>query len=84
MIGDAGWTNGADRVDVVNRGGRDYGRVLGAIGVWVDGQEGTSSFILENHWGSPDATAAAALDSCGVRSIVTKRRGLSFYSFSYI
>ena len=24
-------------VDVVNRGGRDYWRVLGAIGVWVDG-----------------------------------------------
>jgi hypothetical protein len=37
MIGAAGWTNGANRLDVVNRGGRDYWRVLGAIGVWVDG-----------------------------------------------
>ena len=37
MIGAAVWTNGADRVAVVNRGGRDYWRVLGAIGVWVDG-----------------------------------------------
>lgn len=37
MIAAAGWTNGADRVDVVNHRGRDYSRVLGAIGVWVDG-----------------------------------------------
>jgi hypothetical protein len=45
----AGRTTGADGVAVVNHRGRDYSRVLGAVGVWVDGQEGTSSFILENH-----------------------------------
>jgi len=49
MIGIAGWTNGAYRVDVVNRGGRDYWRVLGAIG-GVGGRLGRD---VELHTGKP-------------------------------